>query len=94
MKNKSQSKLFSGIAWIIIPSGVGIFTEGVHYDSWRVFVALIGIPNLIAAFLIYYYLTETPKFLFIKGRHEEALEVLRMMFFKNTGRPTEEYPVS
>lgn len=54
----------------------------------------MGIPNLIAAFIIYYHLTETPKFLFIKGREQEALDVLKMMFVKNTGKTMEEYPVS
>lgn len=55
---------------------------------------MIGIPNLIASFLIAYHLPETPKFLFVKGREAEALEVLKMMYNKNTGKPMEEYPVS
>ncbi|KAK6636290.1 hypothetical protein RUM43_009949 [Polyplax serrata] len=85
------SPLFS---WIIIPSGLSFETPFFTYNTWRLFVVIVGgIPNIISGFAITYVLTETPKFLFVQGRQAEAIEILKMMYHKNTGNSPDEYPV-
>ncbi|KAL0266939.1 UNVERIFIED_CONTAM: hypothetical protein PYX00_009343 [Menopon gallinae] len=85
--------LLPGVAWLIIPTSFFHFvTPFMEYHSWRAFVFFIGMPPIIAAFLLY-FLPETPKFLFIQGRESEAIAVLQKIFRSNTGRSEDEYPV-
>ena len=36
---------------------------------------------------------ESPKFLLIKGRHDESLKILKMIYSKNTGDSPDKYKV-
>lgn len=53
---------------------------------------LCSIPSFIVAALLL-YLPESPKFLIMKGRHEEALAIFRGIYVTNTGNAKELYPV-
>lgn len=44
-------------------------------------------------FSVFYFMPESPKFLLVKGKHEEALKVLQTIFKYNTNRNRNEYPV-
>lgn len=84
-----------GIAWFILPqqwsftSPTGNFT----YNSWRIFVALCGLPSILGATLLC-FLPESPKFLIAQGKHEGARRVLQKIYKFNTGNELHEYPVS
>lgn len=82
----------AGLAWIVIPSGVGFHGSAFIYNSWRIFLLICAIPSLlVAVFLI--FLPESPKFLLTCGKSEEALEIFRKIYQINTGRDKSEYPV-
>ena len=53
---------------------------------------LCSTPSFLVAALLF-YLPESPKFLIMKGRHEEAMNIFRGIFVINTGKPKEQYPV-
>ncbi|XP_050667071.1 synaptic vesicle glycoprotein 2B [Leptidea sinapis] len=82
----------AGLAWVIIPSEIGIQTGAFIYNSWRIFLLVMSIPSFLVAALLF-LLPESPKFLISTGRHEDALEVFRGIYMMNTGRSKEEYPV-
>ncbi|CAH0687737.1 unnamed protein product [Spodoptera exigua] len=82
----------AGLAWVIIPSGIGGVTNGFVYNSWRIFLLVMSLPSFLVAALLF-LLPESPKFLISNGRHDEALEVFKGIYMMNTGRSKEEYPV-
>lgn len=84
--------LVAGLAWLIIPANIGFQTPYFIYNSWRIFLMICSIPSFIVAALLF-YLPESPKFLIMKGRQEEALAIFRGIYVTNTGRPRDEYPV-
>lgn len=67
--------------------------NGILYNSWRLFLAVIGIPTLMVAFVASRY-PESPKFLVSQGKTEEALTILRKIYAINSGCDEDEYPVS
>lgn len=82
----------AGLAWIVIPSGIGFHSSAFVYNSWRIFLLICAIPSLlVAVFLI--FLPESPKFLLTCGKSEEALEIFRKIYQINTGKDKSEYPV-
>lgn len=46
-------------------------------DSWRVVVVLCAIPCVLATILGFLVVPESPRWLLAKGKHEEAVEILR-----------------
>ncbi|KAI5634245.1 sugar transporter domain-containing protein [Phthorimaea operculella] len=60
---------------------------------WRLLTAVYAVPLLLAAI----WMTraeESPKFLVAKGKYDEALAVLKIMFEKNKELPAEEFCVT
>ncbi|XP_063383439.1 synaptic vesicle glycoprotein 2B [Cydia fagiglandana] len=82
----------AGLAWVIIPSGIGGETNGFVYNSWRIFLLVMSLPSFVVAALLF-LLPESPKFLISTGRHEDALEVFRGIYVMNTGKSKDQYPV-
>lgn len=82
----------SGLAWSVIPSKMQLSFPGFMFNSWRVFLMICSIPSFIVAGLLY-FLPESPKFLITTGKSEEALQVFRQIYAKNTGKPEDTYPV-
>lgn len=82
----------AGLAWIVIPSGIGFYGTNFVYNSWRIFLLICAIPSLlVAVFLI--FLPESPKFLLTCGKSEEALEIFKKIYQINTGKDKSEYPI-
>lgn len=52
--------LVASMAWLIIPTNIGIETESFVYNSWRVFLLLCSVPSFIVTILLF-YLPESPK---------------------------------
>ncbi|XP_076672648.1 synaptic vesicle glycoprotein 2C [Andrena cerasifolii] len=84
--------ILPGLAWIIIPLPISLQFNGMMFNSWRLFLAVIGVPTLLVTVLATRY-PESPKFLASQGRTEEALAILRKIYAINTGRNEDEYPV-
>lgn len=82
----------AGLAWWIIPSNIGITTQGFNYNAWRIFLLICALPSFIVAALLF-LLPESPKFLLSKGRNEEAMEIFRNIYHINTGNNKDNYPV-
>jgi len=85
----------AGIAWAIIPlDEIGLNPEeGFKFNSWRIFVAVCGIPAFLVTIALA-FLPESPKYLISKGKEVEALKVFRQVYMQNTGLYASDYPVS
>ena len=77
--------LVAGLAWAIIPHQLA-------WASWRWFTLACAGPSL-AVTVVFCFLPESPKFLLCQGKHDEALELLRTIFSKNTGEGKSSYKV-
>ncbi|XP_037025294.1 synaptic vesicle glycoprotein 2C-like [Bradysia coprophila] len=84
--------IVAGMAWLIIPLNIGVHTPYFVYNSWRIFLVICSLPSFVVAILLV-YLPESPKFLIMKGRNEEALNIFRGIFVTNTGKSRDIYPV-
>ncbi|GLH07198.1 Organic cation transporter protein [Gryllus bimaculatus] len=83
-----------GIAWLIIPQTWVWHLPWCLYKSWRVFIVICALPTLLAAIVTAFCLPETPKFLMAVGKKDEALNILRNMYVKNSGNSVVKYPVN
>lgn len=85
---------FSVLAWLIIPQSINvdIWDGFISLPSWRIFLLVAAVPSFIASFLINFF-DESPKFLMSRGRREEALEAFRKIYWINTGKPKDTFPV-
>lgn len=82
----------AGLAWLVIPTDIGFTSESFKYNSWRIFLLLCSFPSFVVALLLF-MLPESPKFLLMRGRTKEALEVFQGIYKMNTGRSKLDYPV-
>lgn len=79
-------------ALVTIPYDIGFEVPGFVYNSWRVFLTLCALPAFITA-IVMLWLPESPMYLLIKDRKDEALDVLRKMYALNTGKQKYTYPI-
>ncbi|XP_046752340.1 synaptic vesicle glycoprotein 2C-like [Diprion similis] len=84
--------LMPGLAWVLIPLEVNWDLGFVVYTSWRVYLVAVGSLSLATSFLLPLF-PESPKFLMWVGRKHEALDVLRLIYNRNSGNSNVEYPV-
>ncbi|XP_076231040.1 synaptic vesicle glycoprotein 2B [Calliopsis andreniformis] len=82
------------IAWLIIPQKwtVTIINRTIDINSWRVFLAVCSLPEFLACIAMFAF-PESPRFLLLKGRKEEALEVFKKIYAINTGNDPDTYPI-
>jgi len=52
----------AGLAWLVIPRQIDCNIFGLHYNSWRIFVALAAVPSGLVAVALF-SLPESPRFL-------------------------------
>lgn len=70
-----------------------VVVEGLfEIHTWSIYLYLCGSWGLLAS-VQYYFLPESPKFLLAQGKHEEALQILKMIYCTNTGKPPDTFPV-
>lgn len=86
--------LLLGLAWLVIPRqwSIVLWDGFFVYNSWRIFLSLCGLPALIGVTCLSLF-PESPKFLMIQNRNEEALEILKEMYSMNTGLSKDDFPV-
>ncbi|CAL7938600.1 unnamed protein product [Xylocopa violacea] len=82
------------IAWLIIPQKwtINLVSGTMEINSWRVFLAICSLPEFLACLAIFAF-PESPRFLLLKGRREEALQVFKKIYSLNTGKDPDTYPV-
>ncbi|KAL0270663.1 UNVERIFIED_CONTAM: hypothetical protein PYX00_008001 [Menopon gallinae] len=81
------------LAWLVIPSRIGYYSSDFLYNSWRIFLLICALPSfLVGVFLIFF--PESPKFLLMRCKNDEALRVFRHIYSSNTGKHPESYPVA
>ncbi|XP_045767301.1 putative transporter svop-1 [Maniola jurtina] len=62
---------------------------GIYWNSWRTLMLVYCTPSLVCALWLY-FMSESPKFLFAKGREAEAMETLRKIHkLNNLGSNTQ-----
>ncbi|KAF5277246.1 hypothetical protein FQR65_LT00354 [Abscondita terminalis] len=82
----------AGLAWLVIPTGIGYTSHNFIYNSWRIFLLICAIPSFVVAALLF-FLPESPKFLLSRGRVDEALDIFKKIYSINTGKNKNDYPV-
>ncbi|KZC12040.1 Synaptic vesicle glycoprotein 2C, partial [Dufourea novaeangliae] len=82
------------IAWLILPQKwtINLMSKSVEISSWRVFLAICSLPEFLACIAMFAF-PESPRFLLLKGRREEALEVFKKIYVVNTGKDPDTYPI-
>ncbi|XP_076761727.1 synaptic vesicle glycoprotein 2B [Xylocopa sonorina] len=82
------------IAWLIIPQKwtINLINGTMEINSWRVFLAICSLPEFLACMAIFAF-PESPRFLLLKGRRQEALQVFKKIYSVNTGKDPDTYPV-
>ncbi|KAJ3664454.1 hypothetical protein Zmor_000017 [Zophobas morio] len=81
-----------GLGWALLPQHIHFQLFGLPVTSWRIYMFLISIPNLVAA-IAFLKLPESPKFLYHSGQIEEAFDVLKRIYTINTGKPESTFPI-
>lgn len=81
---------------LLVPT-IAYFTlgEGENYvtdESWRYFVAFCAIPCLFSTLLGMVFVPESPRWLLMQGKSEEALSILRMAALTNSKDPRRLFP--
>ncbi|XP_022901630.1 synaptic vesicle glycoprotein 2B-like [Onthophagus taurus] len=82
----------AGLAWVIIPTNIGVYSHNFIYNSWRIFLLMCSVPSFIVGSLLF-FLPESPKYVLSKGKKEKALEIFRSIYYLNTGKSKDSYPV-
>lgn len=65
---------------------------GTSIGGWRLFCALCAVPCIMATFAGYYLVPESPRWLLLQGRHDQALQILRHAAEQNGQNPTKVFP--
>lgn len=82
------------IAWLIIPQkwDITFLSDIMEINSWRVFLAICSLPEFLACAALFAF-PESPRFLILQGRHDEALHVFKKIYSINTGKDPDTYPI-
>ncbi|KAH8381388.1 hypothetical protein KR093_003933, partial [Drosophila rubida] len=81
------------LAWAIFPRDWDFLLFGsLAIHSWQIFLFACALPSFISG-LVLLVMPESPKFLISQGRNAEALQVLQKMYYMNTGKPKNTYPI-
>ncbi|CAB3227017.1 unnamed protein product [Arctia plantaginis] len=65
---------------------------GIYWNSWRLLMLMFSVPQVITA-ICYYFMQESPKFVFTKGDEAKALAILQTIYRINNRNKNEELQV-
>lgn len=77
----------------MIPLSFRYENEYILFKSWNLFVIVCALPSIIIATLLI-KMPESPKFLLNKGKHDETIECLKVVYSWNNNKGLGEFPVS
>ncbi|KAG8264358.1 hypothetical protein J6590_014646 [Homalodisca vitripennis] len=87
------SLLFSSlVGWLTLTAVWEIDIWFVIFKPWRLFYLICGLPGCVCA-VLYYIISESPRFMINRGRTEETMMVLQKIYKFNTGNSAKSYPV-
>ena len=78
---------------IPLPFSVKLPSLGIYWNSWRTLMLIYSTPSIISATWLY-FMYESPKFIFSKGREAEALNILKKIHRLNHLGSKKEFDVS
>lgn len=86
--------MISVLAIPIIPLSFSYYLPalGIYWNSWRTLLVVYSFPSIITAVWLY-FMQESPKFVFIKGDEDRALQILRTIHRINNLRSKEDLEV-
>ncbi|XP_023940985.1 putative transporter svop-1 [Bicyclus anynana] len=86
--------LMAALAIPIIPLTFSYYLPslGIYWNSWRTLMLVYSSPSLLSALWLY-FMCESPKFLFSKGREAEAMDALKKIHRVNNLRSRTELQI-
>ncbi|XP_047511747.1 synaptic vesicle glycoprotein 2B-like isoform X1 [Pieris napi] len=87
--------VLSLMSWAILPQtqlNISLWNGYFEIHSWNIYLYVCSIWSFIA-FIMYYTLPESPKFLLSDGHNDKALDVLKYIYHENTGKPIDTFPI-
>uniref|UniRef100_A0A2A4JMQ7 Major facilitator superfamily (MFS) profile domain-containing protein n=1 Tax=Heliothis virescens TaxID=7102 RepID=A0A2A4JMQ7_HELVI len=87
--------LISGLAIPIIPMSFSYYLPAldIYFNSWRLLLIVYSVPSIVS-FIWMYFMQESPKFVYVKGDPDRALEILRRIHRVNNLWSKEEFNVT
>ncbi|CAB3235203.1 unnamed protein product [Arctia plantaginis] len=82
------------ISWLILPLEFAypIPFLGIEYRPWRLLVVACAIPFALGTVLLM-FAPESPKFLFATGHHNEALDIVKKIYARNSRQPADNFEI-
>uniref|UniRef100_A0A1I8PCF2 Major facilitator superfamily (MFS) profile domain-containing protein n=1 Tax=Stomoxys calcitrans TaxID=35570 RepID=A0A1I8PCF2_STOCA len=80
------------LALTILPNDWNFDILNMNFVPWKIYLAVCGLPSLLSGILLCFF-PESPRFLMSQGRNNEALKAFRTMYYLNTGKLRDTYPV-
>ncbi|XP_028161173.1 solute carrier family 22 member 21-like isoform X2 [Ostrinia furnacalis] len=82
------------LAMPIIPLSFSFYLPylDIQFNSWRLLLVIYSVPSVLTAVWLY-FMQESPKFVYSKGREQKALQILKIIHGINNRRSLQEYPV-
>uniref|UniRef100_H2Z8T0 Major facilitator superfamily (MFS) profile domain-containing protein n=1 Tax=Ciona savignyi TaxID=51511 RepID=H2Z8T0_CIOSA len=80
----------AGLAWAMLPYSASISANSPFGDQWRLFIIICAIPSLTSA-VFFYFMPESPLFLYGKGDVSQTFKVLKLVNRMNN--PGKDFPV-
>ncbi|XP_026330457.1 synaptic vesicle glycoprotein 2C-like [Hyposmocoma kahamanoa] len=87
-----SSALSPLIAWAVLSIDWRVNLGAINFRPWRLLTIVYALLLVLTSISVI-FIKESPKFLVSKGKYREALEVLRYIYSKNSGRPQDDYYV-
>lgn len=87
--------ILPALAWIILPMTWSFYIPflDILFRPWRLLVIIYAVPSLLFATALA-LLPESPKFLWVQGESDKALDILTKVYVFNSGNLESMYSVS
>ena len=97
MDQRGTNLLFVQYFWtvgtVLVPAIAYVCFQSDGSGGWRLFCALCAVPCLLTIFVGVFFVPESPRWLLLQGRHDEALGILRKAALQNGKSPQALFPM-